>query len=82
MMPPDKARVSIGLPVFNGERYIEAAIRSILAQTNLDFELLISDNASVDRTEEISRGYAATDSRVRYHVLKKTEAPPGITIVS
>lgn len=71
MMPPDRARVSIGLPVFNGERYIEAAIRSILAQTNLDFELLISDNASVDRTEEISRGYAATDSRVRYHRTKE-----------
>lgn len=58
--------VSIGLAVYNGERYLEEAIRSILAQTYTNFELIISDNASTDRTEAICRGYAAQDARIRY----------------
>jgi glycosyltransferase involved in cell wall biosynthesis len=59
-------RVSIGLPVYNGENYLEEAIRSVLAQSFSDFELIISDNASTDGTSEICRDYAATDARVRY----------------
>ena len=59
-------RVSIGLPVFNGERYLAEAIDSVLAQTFDDFELIISDNASTDRTEEIARLYAEKDARIRY----------------
>jgi glycosyltransferase involved in cell wall biosynthesis len=59
-------RVSIGLPVFNGERFIEEAISSILAQTFEDFELIISDNASTDSTQEICRRFADKDDRVRY----------------
>ena len=59
-------RISIGLPVYNGERYLEAGIRSILSQTFTDFELIISDNASTDRTEQICRTFAAGDPRVRY----------------
>lgn len=58
--------VSIGLAVFNGEKYLTEAIDSILAQTYTDFELIISDNASKDRTGEICRQYAAQDSRIRY----------------
>jgi len=65
-MCADKPRVSIGLPVFNGENYLEEALDSILAQTYSDFELIISDNASTDRTEEICRVYAARDDRIRY----------------
>ena len=65
-MSDHKPRVSIGLPVFNGENYLEKALDSILAQTYSDFELIISDNASTDRTEEICRAYAAKDERVRY----------------
>lgn len=61
------ARVSIGLPVFNGENFLEDAIRSVLAQTMTDFELVICDNASKDRTESICRDYAAMDPRVHYH---------------
>ncbi len=59
-------RVSIGLPVYNGENYLAEAIDSILAQTFTDLELLISDNASTDRTEAICRAYAAQDERVIY----------------
>lgn len=58
--------VTIGLPVFNGERHLAAAIDSILGQTFTDFELIISDNASTDRTAEICQDYAARDARIRY----------------
>ena len=57
---------SVGLPVFNGETYLEAAIGSVLAQTFEDFELVICDNASTDRTAEICNDYAARDRRIRY----------------
>ena len=59
-------RVSIGLPVYNGERYIEETLESLLTQTYEDFELIICDNDSHDRTEEICRAYAAKDARIRY----------------
>lgn len=58
--------VSVGIPVFNGENYLEEAIDCHLSQTFDDFELLISDNGSTDRTEEICRDFAASDPRVRY----------------
>jgi len=66
-MSNGKPRVSIGLPVFNGEQYLEETLDSILAQTFSDFELIISDNASSDRTQEICRAYAVRDQRVRYY---------------
>jgi hypothetical protein len=59
-------RVSLAMPIYNGEQYVEETIRSILAQDFADFELIITDNASTDRTEEICRRFAARDSRVRY----------------
>lgn len=59
-------KVSIGLPVYNGERYLRNAIESILAQTFTDFELILSDNASTDSTPAICQEYAAKDSRIRY----------------
>jgi glycosyltransferase involved in cell wall biosynthesis len=60
-------QVSIGIPVYNGERYLAEAIDSVLAQTFEDFELIISDNASTDRTAEICQAYAEKDARVRYY---------------
>lgn len=54
------------MPVYNGAKYIKTALQSILAQTYTDFELLISDNASTDATEEICRRYAEADSRIHY----------------
>jgi len=58
--------VSIGLPVYNGERFLVEAIDSTLAQTFADFELIISDNASTDTTEEICRDRARLDARIQY----------------
>lgn len=58
---------SIGMPVYNGENYIQEALDSLLAQTYTDFELIISDNASNDGTEEICRHYAAQDARIQYY---------------
>jgi glycosyltransferase involved in cell wall biosynthesis len=60
-------RVSIGMPVYNGEKYLRDALESILAQTYAPFELIISDNASTDGTAEICRAYAARDRRIRYY---------------
>jgi glycosyltransferase involved in cell wall biosynthesis len=65
MNPPP--RVSIGLPVYNGEDYLEQAIESLLRQDFADFELIISDNGSEDRTEAICRRFAESDSRIQYH---------------
>jgi glycosyltransferase involved in cell wall biosynthesis len=63
----NQPRLSIGLPVYNGERFLRFALDSILGQTYRDFELIISDNASNDGTMLICQDYAARDSRIRYY---------------
>lgn len=60
-------KVTIGMPVYNGENFIRDAFNSILAQTYSDWELVISDNASTDRTEQICREYAQRDHRIHYY---------------
>lgn len=59
-------KVSIGMPVYNGARFIREALDSLLTQTFTDFELIVSDNASNDGTSEICEMYAINDSRIRY----------------
>lgn len=66
-MVHNKPFVSIGMPVYNGARYIRQALDSLLAQDYENFELIISDNASTDRTQEICLEYAARDKRIRYY---------------
>jgi SAM-dependent methyltransferase len=63
----DAPRVSIGLPVYNGEDYLEACLQSIADQDYHDFELIICDNASTDATETICRAAAERDDRISYH---------------
>jgi glycosyltransferase involved in cell wall biosynthesis len=60
-------KISIGLPVYNGEVYLKSAIQALLDQSFTDFELIISDNASSDTTESICREFAARDNRIRYY---------------
>ncbi len=57
----------MGMPVYNGENYLRQAMESVLAQTYTDFELIVSDNASKDGTENICREYADRDHRIRYY---------------
>ena len=61
-----ETRVSIGLPVYNAERYIEETLDSLLKQTYTNFVVYISDNASTDKTEEICTKYSQTDPRITY----------------
>ena len=60
-------RLSIGMPVYNAERFLGDAIEALLGQSFGDFELIISDNASTDATEEMCRDYAARDPRIRLY---------------
>jgi len=64
-------KVSIAVPVYNCEKYVAQSLESLLGQTYGDFELVISDNASTDNTEDICRRFAALDKRVRY--VRRTE---------
>jgi len=64
-MTSKNPRVSIGIPVYNGEKFLEEAIVSVLGQSYGDFEIIISDNASTDRTQEICMKYAEQDQRIR-----------------
>src|SRR6185437_16004718 len=59
-------RLSIGLPVYNGEDFLAESLDSLLGQTYEDFELIISDNASTDGTADICRRYGKQDSRILY----------------
>lgn len=63
---PPVPLVTMGLPVYNGENYLRAALESLLAQTFTDWELILSDNGSTDGTEAICREFAARDGRIRY----------------
>jgi len=60
-------QVSIGLCVYNGEKFLEETLNSLLNQTYRGFELIISDNASTDQTPAICQVYAARDHRIRYY---------------
>jgi glycosyltransferase involved in cell wall biosynthesis len=59
-------RLSVGLPVYNGENYLAESLESLLGQTYENFELIISDNASTDGTADICHRYEKQDSRIRY----------------
>lgn len=66
-MSAPNPKVSLGVPVYNGERYLEAALDALASQTFTDFEVIICDNASSDGTEAICRAYAEKDGRFHYH---------------
>lgn len=59
-------RVTIGMPIYNGENFLRLALDTVTAQTFTDFEVLLCDNASTDGTAGVCREYVARDSRFRY----------------
>jgi hypothetical protein len=65
--PADPPLVSVGVPVYNGERYLPEALQALLEQTLQPIEIIISDNASTDGTAEICRSFASGDRRISYH---------------
>lgn len=66
-MAENNPLVSIGLPVYNGGDYMRYVLASLLAQDYQNFELIISDNASMDDTQRVCLDYAARDKRIRYY---------------
>jgi len=67
------SKVSIGLPVYNGEKFIGSRISSILEQTFFDFELIISDNSSTDNTPLICKEFVSKDNRIHYFRQEKNK---------
>lgn len=67
----EPCKVSVIMPVYNGEAFLSEAIDSILNQTFADFEFIIIENASTDKTPEILASYASRDSRIRVHLQEK-----------
>ena len=63
---PVRARLAVGVPVRNGEGYLEGALAALTAQDVDGLAVVVNDNASTDRTAEIARDVAAADPRVRY----------------
>jgi len=61
-----RPRITVGVPVYNGERYLASTLDSLLNQTVSDFIVLVGDNASSDATADIIRSYAARDPRVHH----------------
>jgi glycosyltransferase involved in cell wall biosynthesis len=68
--------VSIGMPVYNAEKYLRQALSSLLAQDYSHFELIISDNNSRDATESICREFEALDPRIRYIRQSENQGSP------
>lgn len=67
-----KPKITIGLAVYNGEDTIKRSLDSLLAQTYKNFELIISDNGSVDSTSKICSEYKQKDKRIKYIRHKNT----------
>jgi glycosyltransferase involved in cell wall biosynthesis len=62
----DSFTVSIGMPVYNGEIFIRKALNSLINQSHSNFQLIISDNASTDKTSEICQEFVKKDNRIHY----------------
>ena len=70
-----KPKVTIGLPIYNGEKNVSERIKQILTQTFQDFILIISDNGSNDKTQEICEKMSKIDKRIIYFRHEKNSGP-------
>ena len=68
--------ISVIVPAYNAEKYLSVMIKSILEQTFRDFELILVNDGSIDRTPEIMAEFAAKDSRIKL-LIKRTKNSPG-----
>jgi len=73
-------RISIIVPVYNNEQYLDTCVQSILAQTFMDFELLLVDDGSEDKSGSICDNYARLDKRVR--VIHKQNGGAGLARIA
>ena len=69
-MIKNNPRITIGIPIFNGEKFIQSKLENIISQTFQDFEIIIYDNSN-DKTPEICRDFMAKDQRIQYFHEKK-----------
>jgi glycosyltransferase involved in cell wall biosynthesis len=76
-MNNEDVKISVAIPVFNGEETISRTIESVLSQTRRDFELCIYNNASTDRTQAIVEAHMQSDQRIRLVTHKKNLGPFG-----
>lgn len=74
-MCSETSKVSIGLPVYNGEKYLDQSLCSLLSQSYKNIEIIVSDNASTDTTSEICQKYSEQDDRIIYHRQNKNMGP-------
>lgn len=74
-MSTKSPEISVIMPAYNAEKYIAASIESVLNQTFKDFELIILDDASTDKTKEIVMSYAQNDSRIVYVQKQSNHGP-------
>lgn len=74
-------KVSIVLPVYNGEKYLKESINSILSQSFTDWELIIVNDCSSDRTADIAEEYAASDNKIQViHNIENQKLPRSLNI--
>jgi glycosyltransferase involved in cell wall biosynthesis len=73
-------KVSVVIPVYNGEKYLAQAIVSVLAQTHRDLELLVIDDGSTDGSRDIMERYARADSRIK--VISQVRVTRGTFLMS
>jgi len=76
MAPREKVAVSIVMPAYNAELYIQSTIESVLSQTYQSWELIVVDDCSTDSTVEIVEGYVRLDSRVQLICLNRNFGAP------
>ena len=62
----NKPKVSIGMPIYNAEKYLRESLGALVSQSFIDFELIISDNASTDGSSDICIEYSEKDDRINY----------------
>ena len=65
-MGDQKPKLTIGIPIYNGEKFVRDKLENILSQTFSNFEIIISDNASTDKTQEICNEFLKNDKRIQY----------------